>query len=197
MLLPEMLAYEGLPHSLRAIGSLPAALLIAAYAAEYAFRLTAKIGIRFVKYAFYIALVAIIVWSGAASIQRYFIDWAQAPQIHAAFSQNFKNMALYLNNLPPDVHKYVVANAGGQIMEDGLPVSAEVVKLLTYYRTPGILYLHTDFNENLIQAPAKIVLMYYNGEVIAKIKAAYTGAYVQKIDSQPGNGTDYFVINVN
>ena len=88
--------------------------------------------------------------SGAAhaSVKRYFIDWARAPQIHAAFSQNFKNMALYLNNLPPDVNKYVVANAGGQIMEDGLPVSAEVVKLLTHYRTPGIVYFRPDFDAN-------------------------------------------------
>ena len=34
MLLPELLTYEGLPHSLRAIGALPAAILIAAFAAE-------------------------------------------------------------------------------------------------------------------------------------------------------------------
>ena len=93
----------------------------------------------------YLALIAIIIWSGAVSLKRYFVDWAQAPQIHAAFSQNFKNMALYLNSLPPDINKYVVANAGGQIMEDGLPVSAEVVKVLTHYPTPGITYLPAGF----------------------------------------------------
>jgi hypothetical protein len=203
MLLPEMLTYEGLPHSLRAIGSLPAAILIATFAFERTFVFLGHIKTRKAEYSslavpiFQIVLVGMIVWSGASSLKRYFVDWSQAPQIHAAFSQNFKNMALYLNNLPPGANKYVVANAGGQIMEDGLPVSAEVVKLLTHYRTPGIVYLKPDFEGNVVKAPAKVVLMYYDGEAIARIKALFPGAYVQKIDPQPGNGTDYFVINVN
>lgn len=82
-------------------------------------------------------------------------------------------------------------------MEDGLPVSAEVVKLLTYYRTPGITYFRADFDPNAIKSPAKIVLMYYDGEAIAKIKSVFPSAVVQKLDPQPGNGTDYFVVNIN
>ncbi len=204
MLLPAILTYEGLPHSLRAIGSLPAAILIATFAIEktFVFLNHLKTNKRFSFYPIFIIsqifLIAIIVWSGAVSLKRYFIDWAQMPQIHAAFSQNFKNMALYLNNLPIDVSKYVIANASGQIMEDGLPVSAQVVKLLTHYRTPGITYIRPeDFSPEKIKTPAKIVLMYYSGEIIAKIKSSFPGAYVQKIDPQPGNGTDYFVINLN
>jgi 4-amino-4-deoxy-L-arabinose transferase-like glycosyltransferase len=204
MLLPALLTYEGLPHSLRAIGSLPAAILIAAFAIEktFVFLNHLKTNKRSSFYPIFIIsqifLIAIIIWSGAVSLKRYFIDWAQMPQIHAAFSRNFKNMALYLNNLPADVPKYVIANAGGQIMEDGLPVSAQVVKLLTHYRTPGITYIRPeDFSPEKIKAPAKIVLMYYSGEIIAKIKSSFPGAYVQKIDPQPGNGTDYFVININ
>lgn len=197
MLLPEALTYEGLPHSLRAIGSLPAAILIAAFTFEKAFTYLERMKPGKTKILSQICLTFLIVWSGGASLKQYFVDWAQAPQIHAAFSQNFKNMALYLNNLPPDVNKYVIANAGGQIMEDGLPVSAEVVKLLTHSHTPGIVYVRPGFDPNIIKAPAKVVLMYYDGESIAKIKAIFTGAFVQKLDPQPGNGTDYFVINVN
>jgi len=197
MLLPEALTYEGLPHSLRAIGTLPAAILIAAFAIEKTFVYLERQKPGKTKFLSQSLLIFVIIWSGALSIKQYFVDWAQAPQIHAAFSQNFKNMALYLNNLPPDVHKYVIANAGGQIMEDGLPVSAEVVKLLTHYRTPGIVYVRPGFDPNIIKAPARVVLMYYDGEAIAKIKAVYPSAYVQKIDPQPGNGTDYFVININ
>jgi len=203
MLLPEMLTYEGLPHSLRAIGSLPAAILIAVFALEKTFGTISRFAkdkswiLSRIITTTQIVLIFLILLSGYASLKRYFVDWAQAPQIHAAFSQNFKNMALYLNNLPPNVKKYVVANAGGQIMEDGLPVSAEVVKLLTHYPTPGIVYIHPDFDAGIIKFPAKVILMYYDGEAIAKIKAAFPGAYVQKIDPQPGNGTDYFVININ
>ncbi len=201
MLLPGLLTYEGLPHALRTIGALPAAILASALAVEMIFRFldhlktkqfhlpVAQIG--------RVVLVILVTWSGFIGIKTYFLDWASAPQIHAAFSQNFKNMALYLNNLPPGVNKYVFANAGGQIMDDGLPVSAEVIKLLTYERSPNITYLRPGFDPTVIKIPSKVVLMYYDGESIARIKSFFPNALVQKIDPEPGNGTDFFVINVN
>ena len=159
--------------------------------------LGAKIKKQTLKIAVDIFLVAAIIWSGAVSVKRYFVDWGQSLEIHPAFAQNFKNMALYLNNLPASYRKYVVANAGGQIMDDGLPVSAEVVKLLTFYPSPGITYFRPGFDPQTIKAPAKVVLMYYDGDSIARIKSIYPNAIVQKIDPQPGNGTDYFVVNIN
>ncbi len=197
MLLPGLLTYEGLPHSLRTIGALPAALLIATFALEKSFSVASRVKNRHSKNGLIALLVILLITSGTFSLKQYFIDWAGAPEIHSAFSRNFKNMALYLNNLPPGPHKYVVANAGGQIMDDGLPVSAHVVELLTHYKTPGIIYMRPDFDVNILQSPAKIVLMYYNGEVIAKVKEKFPHATVQKLDPQPGSGTDYFVINVN
>jgi len=202
MLLPGLLTYEGLPHSLRTIGALPAAILISTFAVEMIFRFLDHLKTKNFRFPLAqsgrAALIFLIVWSGFVGIKTYFIDWAGAPQIHAAFSQNFKNMALYLNNLPAGVNKYVVANADGQIMEDGLPVSAQTVKLLTYYANPKIKYFRpADFDSKNIKAPAKIVLMYYDGEIIAQIKSAFPEAFVQKLDPQPGNGTDYYVINVN
>jgi len=197
MLLPGLMTYEGLPHALRTIGALPASILIAVYAIEKIFLLLEKNKWKSLRWTGYAILTIAILWSGYISTKRYFVDWGQSLEIHPAFAQNFKNMALYLNNLPESYNKYVIANAGGQIMEDGLPVSAEVVKLLTYYRTPGIIYIRTDFDPSSIKSPAKVVLMYYDGEAIAKIKSVFPNATVQKLDPQPGNGTDYFVVNIN
>ncbi|MDP1845573.1 MAG: glycosyltransferase family 39 protein [Candidatus Moranbacteria bacterium] len=197
MLLPEMLAYEGLPHTLRAIGSLPAAILIAVFSIEVFRRWIMKISIGYIKIPLYILLVSAVLFSGYISTKRYFVDWGQSLDIHPAFSQNLKNMALYLNSAPDSYHKYIVANAGGQIMDDGLPVSAEAVKMLTYYRTPGITYLRPGFDPSVIKSPAKMVLMYYDGVIIADIKSRFSNVYIQKLDPQPGNGTDYFVININ
>jgi 4-amino-4-deoxy-L-arabinose transferase-like glycosyltransferase len=203
MLLPGILSYEGVPHSLRTIGALPAAILIATFAIEKIFNLAGKMGQKKGKIfsptsiVSQIALIVLVVWSGFFSLKTYFIDWASAPQIHAAFTQNFKNIALYINSLPKETSKIVIANAGGQIMDDGLPVSAEVIKLLTFYRAPGVVFVRPGFDTQIIKSPAKVVLMYYDGESIARVKALYPGARVQKIDAQPGNGTDFFVINVN
>lgn len=202
MLLPGILSYEGLPHALRTIGALPAAILIATFAVEKIFVLTGRLAqkkskiIATTSAVSQIILIILIVWSGYFSLKNYFVDWASASEIHPAFAQNFKNIALYLNNLPSGINKYVIANAGGQIVDDGLPVSAEVVKVLTYYRTPGITYIRPGFDAKIIKAPAKVALMYYDGESIAQIKSVYPNAKLQKIDPQPGNGTDFFVINV-
>src|SRR4030042_3767164 len=139
MLLPGLLTYEGLPHALRTIGALPAAILIAAFAVEMIFRLLDHLKTKDLRFPIAqigrAALIIFVAWSGYVATKTYFVDWASAPEIHRAFSQNFKNMALYLNNLSPNVNKYVIANAGGQIMDDGLPVSAEVIKILTHYPT--------------------------------------------------------------
>jgi 4-amino-4-deoxy-L-arabinose transferase-like glycosyltransferase len=197
MLIPEIMAYEGLPHALRAIGSLPAALLIAVYAIEMLWGWITRIKSRYIRVSLHVILLSAVLFSGYISTKRYFVDWGQKLELHLAFSQNLKNMALYLNSAPDSYHKYVIANAGGQIMDDGLPVSAEAVKLLTYYRTPGITYLRPDFDPAVIKFPAKVVLMYYDGAAVAKIKSRYSNVYVQKLDPQPGNGTDYFVININ
>lgn len=197
MLLPGALTYEGLPHSLRVIGTLPVVFLFITLAVEKTFGLAEKARPAFLKKTAYLVLVGILIWSGYVSTKRYFVDWASAPEIHPAFAQNFKNMALFLNNLPASYHKYVIANAGGQIMDDGLPVSAEVVKLLTFYPSPGITYFRPGFDPQAIKAPAKVVLMYYDGDSIARIKSIHQNAVVQKIDPQPGNGTDYFVVNIN
>jgi len=196
MLLPGILTYEGLPHALRVIGVLPAVFLFVVFAIEKTFEIISRARPALLRNTSYLVLILIIIWSGYANIKRYFVDWASAPQIHPAFAQNFKNMALYLNGLPSNVNKYVIANAGGQIMDDGLPVSAEVVKLLTHYPTPGIVYVRPGFDPTIIKPPAKIVLMYYDGESIARIKLFYPNAKLQKVDPQPGNGTDFFVINI-
>ena len=199
MLLPGILTYEGLPHSLRVIGTLAGRFSPHHFRGGKNFRARRNMpGPLFSRISAIFFLSASLSGAVIVNVKRYFIDWAGAPQIHAAFSQNFKNMALYLNNLPENVNKYVIANAGGQIMDDGFPFRPKSSKLLTYYPTPGIIYSRpADFDPQNIKAPAKIVLMYYDGEIIAKIKSVFPGAHVQKLDPQPGNGTDYYVINVN
>jgi len=197
LLIPEILAYEGLPHSLRAIGVLPVVYLFAVFSIEKIFQIVRKIPIEFLQIPLYFGVIAIIAWSGYVSVKRYFVDWAQSVEIHGAFSQNLKNIAIYLNNLPSNTNKYVVANAGGQIMDDGFPVATHVIELLTHYPTPGIVYLLPNFDAAAIKPHAKIMMMYYNGEVVAKIKDRFPSASVQKLDPQPGNGTDSFIININ
>ena len=197
MLLPGILTYEGLPHSLRVIGALPAVLLISACFIELVFRQTDKIKSANLKTVIYIFLILSITWSGFVSVKRYFIDWGQSLEVRQAFNQNFTEMAAYLNELPEDINKYVVVNGGGKTMDDGLPISAHVIKLLTYSKTPSISYLDPNFNPASLKPIAKVVLMNYDKGIENKIRAVFSNAITMKVISQPGSEIDFFVININ
>jgi len=130
-------------------------------------------------------------------VKRYFIDWGQSLEVRQAFNQNFTEMAAYLNELPEDINKYVVVNGGGKTMDDGLPISAHVIKLLTYSKTPSISYLDPNFNPASLKPIAKVVLMNYDKGIENKIRAVFSNAITMKVISQPGSEIDFFVININ
>ena len=196
MLLPSAISFEGLPHALRSIGSMPAALLLAAFSLESAFKLAESAKFKKYKKAIWSALAIVIIGSGIWSVKLYFVDWGQNPAIHGAFDENYMNMANYLNSLPAGIPKYVVDNGPGIQMEDGLQTSAEVIKLFTYQKTSNINYLEYNFNPNLIKDPSQVALISYDEGIIKKIQEAHPLSKVQILNYQPGLGTDFTVVSV-
>lgn len=196
MLLPAAMTYEGIPHALRSIGSMPAALLIAVFSIEAVFKWAGRYRKAKFKKAVYALLTVAIIGSGLLSTKMYFVDWGQSKKSHQAFNQNFMNMAKYINNLPVGLSKYVVTNGGGKETEDGFPVSAQVIKLFTYGKTANIFYVKPDFDPGAIKKPSQIILMGYDDDLMAKIETAFPGANFEKIDPQPGFGTDFATIRI-
>jgi hypothetical protein len=103
MLLPAALTNQGAPHSLRAIGALPAAILLAAWGADWTFDKLRHPAAR-------TALVAILAIAGARDLHRYFNVWAASPATGEAFLAPVAELADYLNGLPSGVPRYVIAN---------------------------------------------------------------------------------------
>jgi len=196
MLLPEAISAEGLPHALRAIGTMPVALLLAAFSIEAVFKWAQRAKYAKYKKAIWTLLIVAIVGSGIWSVKQYFVDWGGSKDVHGAFNQNFMNMANYLNGLSNGTPKYVVDNGPGIQMEDGLQTSMEVVKLFTYQKAANIAYLEPDFNANDLKPSSKVVLMSFDEGIVARIMENFPGSTTQKIDFQPGLGTDFTVISV-
>ncbi|TSA44614.1 phospholipid carrier-dependent glycosyltransferase [bacterium] len=196
MLLPEAISFEGLPHALRSIGVMPAALLLAVFSIEGAWKWAEKAQLKKYKKAILGVLITLIAASGIWSVKQYFVDWGGSKDVHGAFSQNYMNMANYLNGLPDGTPKYVVDNGPGIQMEDGLQTSMEVVKLFTYQKAVNMAYLEPDFSANDLRSPSQVVLMSFDEGIIDRIKEAFPESQVLKIDPQPGFGTDFVTIGI-
>jgi 4-amino-4-deoxy-L-arabinose transferase-like glycosyltransferase len=196
MLMPEFLTDEGLPHALRAIGTLPVVMLIAStpllWIGEKVRRLqpgarTAALSL------FAVALVGM----GAVNVAKYFVFFANNPHQYASFNANFKNMALYLLERPAEENKYLYTNSGGILSENDLPIAAQPVAFLTYGKVRNLTYIKPDTVHGVdIQSPAKIVLMDYDHDFVYHVQQRFPQAVLEKVDRQPGYGSDFTVIDI-
>jgi 4-amino-4-deoxy-L-arabinose transferase-like glycosyltransferase len=190
MLMPEFLTNEGLPHALRAIGTIPVVFLIAATPLLW---IGEKIkGLQWgMKLATTSILMFVFLGTGLFNLTKYFVFFAHNPHQHGAFNENYKHMARYLKELPAETHKYVLANAGGKMIDNGLPVTAQSLTFLTHGRVENLEFLQP---ETALQTPAVIVLMSYDSYIIDRVTQFFPEAREEKIDYTPGYGSDFTAI---
>lgn len=131
MLAPSILSTEGLPHALRSIGAIPPTFIIAglgAYVlADFANR---RWFLHINKKLITVFYAMIILTIGLAGYQKYFIDYADNPNIKGAFADNYVKIGQFINSLPQDMKKYVVVNAGGTLVND-IPMSTQTTMFIT------------------------------------------------------------------
>jgi hypothetical protein len=190
MLAPEFLTEEGLPHALRSIGTQPFVFLFATIPLVFLFRRLAqsKGGTR-VAFASFLFLA--VVGSAGFNIVKYFVSYRHNPNQHNAFDERTTNMAAYLNSLPADVHKYVLPNGGGQMIDNGLPITAQPIVFLTHEKTENLEFITPD---SVIQTPAVIIPMRYDIKIFDSIRQFYPQATETTVDLHPGFGTDFRTI---
>ncbi|MDP3954444.1 MAG: glycosyltransferase family 39 protein [bacterium] len=148
-LLPVILSSEGIPHALRAIIIVPVVYIFAAegiwwlyevMSREYRSTDVHEIKLRRLKISEsnIVAGFAIIVFLGAiaiANFDKYFNKWAQSPITAAYFNKNYVDLGKHINNLPIEVKKYVLVNAGG-VLVNGIPMPSQTVMFITDTYTP-------------------------------------------------------------
>ncbi len=194
MLIPEFLTAEGLPHALRSIGTMPVAFIFATIPILWVFGKTDKAG-YFFKASVISLFVLIFASIGISETLKYFVFWANNPNQHGQFNESYKNMAIYLNSLPPDINKYVFANGSGREMEDGLPVSAHVIKYLTYEKSKKVIFLKRGAGQTL-ERPFILIPMSYDQNVISKMKEIFPDVKIERMDVRPGYASDFISIIV-
>lgn len=111
MLLPGALSYEGIPHALRTIGAIPPAYILAGLGGWRVYEFISK---KVSNKKLLLMWCALLLFSLAyAQFAKYFVIWAQRPEVKDAFNINYNEMGYYLNSLPEETKKYVIVNEFG------------------------------------------------------------------------------------
>ena len=193
MLIPEFLTGEGLPHALRAIGTQPAVFLIASipllWFGEWLRKREpgARVGMMFLAGTI---LACIPFWN----VSKYFLFFANNQNARSAFNEDFTSMAYYANTLPTDTHAYVLANAGGTMIDNGLPITAQPFLFLIHdaKRNP-IEFLMPN---TIIRTPAVIIPQKWDDAIAEKVRLAFPKSTVLTIPFQRNPQKTFRVIMI-
>jgi len=146
MLLPSIMTNEGLPHSLRSIGSIPPSYIFTGLGVFLGINYIAS-SVKNKKILFTVYCLLLIAATGlvGAEYYRYFIQWGQSQITKDSYTQTYVNQGQYLRSLPATVQKYVLVNEGGVPVPypDGLPMPAQTIIFLNR-QTPNIKYFIED-----------------------------------------------------
>lgn len=196
MLLPEILTNEGLPHSLRAIGAIPAVYIFSGIGGWWVYekfkiqngtsssQTTAKFKIinqnsRILK----ILILLFTIWIVLYSYDLYFTRWGKSPETKGAFTQNLVDIGNYLNNLPENTGKYVIVNENGLPVPYpyGVPIPAQTITFVekTKNPNPGTVYILPDeirfFRDNILKTSRPIIfaLINYDENILSALKLKF------------------------
>lgn len=165
MLIPAIMTEEGMPHSLRAIGSMIPAFVMAGYGAYLFFDWLSKRHPKITKR----VIIFIIPFIILVDFSMYFAVWARRPETIGQFTTDYVEMGNYLNDYPDNFNKYMIINRGHTILEDGFPVEAQTIKFVTHDKAE-VTYLKEEDLANLkIESPALIIPIEHREDLVDKI----------------------------
>lgn len=177
MLLPSILTYEGLPHALRAIGSIPFVFIFSGIGFNFVYKKLKAINLKYLNF----ILILFFIFVGFSEFNKYFLKWANRPEVSDAFSQNLVNIGQYLNTEQSNIRKYIIINMGGVLVDD-LPMPSQTIKFITYNQK-NIIYLKPENLDNfLFLKNDQIIPISDDINIFEKLKLKYPKGNIIKKD---------------
>lgn len=188
MLLPAILTYEGIPHALRSIGSIPPVFLFAGLGLsaitktlQQKLKLKNLANIKLIKLTLTVLLISFLL----AQYLRYFEIWAKNPETNKAFSKEQVLVGQYLNSLPKDTSKYVISLRKVEHEKD-LPMSVQTILFIEKTKNERVktTYLsHQELDKIQIDPGKKatIILADYDTKTLVDILRSFRGGTINKI----------------
>lgn len=197
MLAPSILSTEGLPHALRSIGAIPPTFIIAGLGAFQIYNYF-KNKIKYSNPKIITAFCFTILFAIAiAGYYKYFIAYANNPNVQGAFAANYVKIGRFINNLPKETKKYVIVNANG-VKINGIPMPTQTIMFITdsYGKAnqleKNIFYLFTQNvdEHNFYQDKNYVIIpLEKNEELLKKLRSLAPGKIIK------GEGFDYIIKN--
>jgi len=180
MLLPNILSVEGVPHGLRTCGVLPAVALLGGIGFEAAYLFLGRVaGVRLAAAATVTALILV----GCLNGYRYFVVWAQDPQVAHDHDAAYRQAAHVLLSAAAGTELLLVANGSG-LPAYGHPVEAQVYLFEMRDRPPTILGPHDADRLVLSGRPALVAFIEKDDRIIEILRRFNPGARIVEIQAQ-------------
>lgn len=170
---PEVLTAEGIPHALRAIGALPAAVGLAAIGISYMLDTWYSVfplnsAARAAGTTAVCVLLALTVYQGYV---QYFVAWANSPETYEAYSEDTASASKYLIDHPTNAKIFVIGGGYGLQPLEFLThnhlnyTQIEPKKVSTIPLTPGVAKVFVVFEGDKEQALKTLKLKFPNGHI--------------------------------
>jgi len=185
MLLPGILTYEGIPHSLRVIGVIPVVYIFVALGSLKVYQFFERNTKRkkLLIFACFLFLIAI----SFSEFDKYFFDWAENPEVENAFSLDYVKMGNYLNSLSPEIQKYVIVNRPGVPVPwpKGIPVPAQTIMFIErakFGQVRSTYLLQEDLDKIKIEKDTIILPMKYEKDLFEDLQKRFPEGEIKKIN---------------
>ncbi|MFH1714562.1 MAG: glycosyltransferase family 39 protein [Candidatus Nealsonbacteria bacterium] len=181
MLLPGILTFEGIPHSLRTIGAIIPAYILAGLGAEKFFEfLGGKIG----KKLSVLFLIVFVFFVSGWQFNKYFISWAKNPEVAGSFEKTYTEIGTYLNSLPENTEKYVIVNElGSPLYGISIPAQSVMFIEMTKFKRPRATYIKSEDVENIeIGISTEIIPLYQKG-IFERLESLFPEGKIVEKDS--------------
>ncbi|MFW6282918.1 MAG: hypothetical protein ACOC1P_02585 [Minisyncoccales bacterium] len=202
MLLPGILTFEGLPHSLRVIGVIPPVYIFAAigffFLKEKIDMKNKKEGSKRKNIITIIILFTFIMGLAFTQYNKYFNKWGENKEVERSFNYEYVKVGNYLNSLDDNIKAFAIINKKGDSIRypDKVPMSAQTPVFIetSKFKKPRATYLKINEIKNIKKEDKKIVIVPIDvtEEIENEIKTNFPSG---EIDTE--NGLWKYKINFN
>ena len=183
MLLPGILTFEGIPHSLRVIGVIPVVYIFVGFGALKTYQFLDKNAKN--KKLLVIASLLFLLAVSLSEFNKYFVKWGKNKEVEGAFTEKFVKEGEFLNSLPINVQKYVIVNESGVPIPwpDGIPMPAQTIMFIEntkYEKIQSSYLLPKDLDKIKINEKGVILLMAFDQNLVNEILKRFPQATVKE-----------------
>lgn len=142
MLIPGILSIEGVPHSLRIIGTIPAVFIMSILPIEYMLNVYRNIkksplfiNNPWKKYHFltiFLGIIAMVILGGISQVYLYFNVWAKDLRTMGAYERKLYTMGLLIKDMPVHKNNYVITAFNTAISSDRKQSSLKTIEYIAY-----------------------------------------------------------------